>query len=352
MSRRKSGFRLESYRKYCVRLSVLCKDLNYLKGLRKNIVLLFLLSLCFIACNQGDIRIQIEIGQGLEDNIEIVSAVSQKPGAVNPVESMIELKNVSDVEVRLLYEGTWYDDRDNYYGSNRSLLILEPHQTQKIEAATRSTRATRFKLLVNRTQLTQDEVLTASLKNEEIPRAEGYGFTYTETPTLGTIPAWTVRGKANGEPFQAKTIIFSPFVSKWRLQIIDTEVDPLKGIAIARLDKPEIQVINIDLPNEPKDGDVMKKEISFGGGYFQIKTSPDSRGTTSWNTDNAWIIQITEWEKKPWIEGEGTFQQVGKASGRLYVSFKGSEQGFRNSWISGTFEDAAIVYYGKPQSVK
>jgi hypothetical protein len=137
--------------------------------------------------------------------------------------------------------------------------------------------------------------------------------------------------------------------SKWTLQIIDSHLDPLKGIAIARQAKPDIQVININLPNEPTSGAVFEKEMSFGGGYFQIKKSPDSQETTSWNTDSAWIIEITEWAKKPWIEGAGTFQQVGTASGRLYICFNGSEQGLKNSWASGIFENAAIVYYGKPK---
>jgi hypothetical protein len=192
-----------------------------------------------------------------------------------------------------------------------------------------------------------DELLTSSLK-DGIPKADGHGFTYTETPTADAIPAWDLRGVANGEPFQVKTIIFSPISSQWKLQLIDSHLDPLKGIAIARQDKQDIQVINIDLPSEPTSGDVFEKEMSFGGGYFQIKKSPDSEETTSWNTDNAWIIEITKWDKKPWIEGAGTFQQVGTASGRLYICFKGSEQGIKNSWASGIFENAAIVYYGKP----
>ncbi len=132
------------------------------------------------------------------------------------------------------------------------------------------------------------------------------------------------------------------------MQILDEPIDVLKGIAIARQDYPDLQVININLPRKPKRGDLLQKKLSFGGGHFQVKTSPESQATTSWNADNAWVIEITDWDTRPWAEGGGTFQQVGMASGRLYVAYQGSEYGIKNSWVSGTFENAAIVYYGRP----
>jgi len=47
-------------------------------------------------------------------------------------------------------------------------------------------------------------------------------------------------------------------------------------------------------------------------------------------------------------EAGSNFQQGGTASGRLYVCFKGSPDKIQNSFVSGVFENAPIVYYGNP----
>ena len=109
-----------------------------------------------------------------------------------------------------------------------------------------------------------------------------------------------------------------------------------------------MQTIHIDFPGEPFHGAVFKREMSYGGGYFQIKNTPESKGTTSWNTEIAWVIEITDWQRHAWRENGGVFQQGGTASGKLYICFKGSTANIKNSWISGEFTDVPIVYYGDP----
>jgi len=88
--------------------------------------------------------------------------------------------------------------------------------------------------------------------------------------------------------------------------------------------------------------------MSYGGGIFQIKPSPSAFETTSWNTSIAYYIEITNWDKGPSSGTSCNSMQalIGAASGRLYISFQGSEHGLENSWISGVFKDAPIVYCG------
>ena len=307
-----------------------------------------------LSCSQnqqldtGDIAIEVEIEEGLKDQLQIVSATGKKPGETNPVEARVELQNAGGSETRLVLDGAWLDKHGNFCGGNQVVIDLPAQQTHKLETGTRVQRATRFKLTVNRTEATQDELLTSILQDTRFTLAEDRGYGYTESPNTETIASWTARGLVDGEPFYVKTIIFSPINSQWTLQILDEPIDVLKGIAMARFDHPALQIININLPQEPQAGDVLQKKLSFGGGHFQVKRSPDSQTTTSWNADNAWVLEIEKWDTKPWVEGGDTFQQVGTASGRLYVAYKGSEYGLKDSWVSGTFEDAAIVYYGKP----
>jgi hypothetical protein len=210
-------------------------------------------------------------------------------------------------------------------------------------------RVTAFRLAVSETGSTQDELLTATLASAT-PKAEGHGITYTDEPKTDQIPPWTVRGVANGTPFTAKSVRFVPNGAGWRLEVSDGSVDPLKGAGIARHSRKTLQTAHIDLEPEPEAGAVYERDMAYGGGYFQIEKSPSAQGTTSWNTSIARAIEFTAWDRSPWSDDGGASQQAGTASGRLYVAFKGSEHGLANSWMSGTFDDAPIVYHGKPKS--
>ena len=171
-------------------------------------------------------------------------------------------------------------------------------------------------------------------------------MTYTETPT-DTIPQWTPRGVANGEAFQAQTISFrQDHFPDWRLSISDRKYDAVVGIAIERSIHKDVQSIYIDLPGEPTAGRVFERAMSYGGGIFQIKPSPSANSTTSWNTSIAYYIEITNWDKglSSGTTCNSMQAKTGSASGRLYISFQGSELSLENSWVSGVFEDAPIVY--------
>jgi hypothetical protein len=182
------------------------------------------------------------------------------------------------------------------------------------------------------------------------PAVPGYGLSYTANPSLDQIPNWPPRGAANGAPFIAGAILFAPINGVWELQIIDREIDPLKGLAMARSleGNAGLQSIHLNLPEEPRSGMVLDRKLSYGGGYFQIQTSPGSPNTTSWNTSIAWVLEIKRWNRQPYSETGGTFQKGGTASGRLYICFKGRSDKIQDSYVAGVFENAPIVYYGNP----
>ena len=119
------------------------------------------------------------------------------------------------------------------------------------------------------------------------------------------------------------------------------------GIAFGRLDKKDLQTIYISLPETPIEGGVIGRDMAYEGGYFQIKQSPSSEATTSWNTSFAYAIHIESWQIGPSTITSCGLPEVGRASGKVYVSYEGSELSFKNFWVVGEFKDAAIIYCGK-----
>jgi hypothetical protein len=179
--------------------------------------------------------------------------------------------------------------------------------------------------------------------------AEGYGMTYSETALDEVIPALPIFGFANGQAFNAGTVMFrQDHNGNWQMQVSDHDFDPLQGVSSGRIENKDLQTIYITLPSEPASGTELGRQMEYGGGYFQIKKSIESTSTTSWNTSFAYKLEIDEWKKGSSRLGSCGKPEVGSASGRLFASFKGSagERSLRNSWVSGQFTGAAILYCG------
>jgi hypothetical protein len=70
-------------------------------------------------------------------------------------------------------------------------------------------------------------------------------------------------------------------------------------------------------------------------------------GTTSWNDDNAYYLQVDSWDARPWDPKGPPYQVAGKASGKIIVVFKGSGK-HKDSGLAGVFTDAIVRYMGKP----
>jgi hypothetical protein len=316
----------------------------------KNIFTL-LAALAFLcSCSQTDsnnISINVEIATELIDVVSIESVEGEKPGKKNKAEAAVTVKNISDSNQKILANGEWSDSRGNRYGGNSSPLTLAPGQSETAQTGTQSGKVTAYKLSLVPDNRTEINFITDAVSSTTQEIAEGYGMTYSRTAADEVIPALPIGGFANDEAFQGKTVVFAQGQqSKWRLEISDHLFDVLKGPGFARYEQKGLQTINIDLAQEPTVGGRLLREMSYGGGYFQIKPSPTANSTTSWNTSIAYAIEITDWNKGASIEGPCGKSQVGTASGKLYISFKGSEFGLANSWVSGAFNDAPILYCG------
>jgi hypothetical protein len=295
----------------------------------------------------GDLVITVNMDTGLENSISIGSATGARPGEKNPVETSITIHSESAQGETLQLRGEWYDASGNSYGGSTSTLEIGPGQSREHRDATRSTRASGYRLSLTRNVQSADERYAAALSDPANRVAEGYGMTWSETAADEVIPALPIRGFANGEAFTAKTIAFyQGQQDKWRLEISDHGYDVLKGVAAGRLERRDMQTIYLNFDAEPVAGQVLGREMAYGGGIFQIRTTDGSGETTSWNTSIAYAIHVDSWEKGAHREQPCGWPTLGAASGKLFIAFKGSELSFENSWVSGEFKDIPVVYCG------
>lgn len=183
------------------------------------------------------------------------------------------------------------------------------------------------------------EKTTAEQPGGDPAAKESVAFEWSEAPTLDQIPAAAVKGEANGKPFAAKAIYFEPRFRSWTMVIHEAELSRPTGI------RPQGQYISISLPEAPAAGMKWTKALKYGDGFFQIQKA-DGTGLTSWNSQNAYAIEITKWDVKPYDE-KRMFQVAGKASGRIAICYKGTGD-LKNAWAAGTFEDVLVRYMGKP----
>ena len=178
---------------------------------------------------------------------------------------------------------------------------------------------------------------------KDVPAAD---FTYTESPTIAMVPECSSGGMANGKLFEVKTVIFQPGPGgKWDLYLLDTKMaDPLDVLL-------EGQYIAIRLPEPPAVGKTISRPLDFGGGIFQIKENNNPEETTCWNSPNAWELEITQWDVKPWDPDGEVFQKAGTAAGKIAICYQGS-CGFADSWAAVNFSDAIVRYMGPPDGGK
>ena len=178
---------------------------------------------------------------------------------------------------------------------------------------------------------------------ENIPPED---FTYTEKPTVAMVPGCSSGGMANGKLFPVKTVLFQPgYEGNWDLYLLDTKMaDPLAVLL-------EGQYIAIRLTEPPAVGKTMSRPLDFGGGIFQIKENNNPEETTCWNSPNAWELEITQWDVKPWNPDGEIFQEAGTAAGKIAICYQGS-CGFADSWAAVTFQDAIVRYMGPPEEAK
>ncbi len=172
------------------------------------------------------------------------------------------------------------------------------------------------------------------------PQAE---FQWTEAPAFNNIPEAPIEGMLDGEPFEVESVVFEPGEDAWRMIISEEQLPgPTEPIE-------EGQFVSIDLPAAPATGMTWMHPMSEGDGYFQIVEDPDQPTETSdWEADNAWALEIRQWQANDYDPEGPENQSGGTASGRIALCYKGGSDGPANSWIAGVFEGATVRYLGRP----
>ena len=167
-------------------------------------------------------------------------------------------------------------------------------------------------------------------------------FEWTTTPTLEGIPATAVTGEVHGATFPVAQVVFEPTRRGWSVVLLERPLpDPAAPVSGMRF-------LRVDLPAEPAVGVVQQRALALGGAMFHVDIPDEPGSFTMWNADNAWVLELTEWNVRPWDPAGPEVQPAGRAAGRLAVCYRGGGA-FRNAWVAGTFEDALVRYTGEPR---
>lgn len=109
----------------------------------------------------GDLVINVTWDAGLENAVSLVFAIGAKPGAQNPVETHITIRNETAQQQILQTKGDWYDTRGNGYGGSSETLTIAAGQTYTIYSGTRSTGVTGYRLFLTQDIQSEDELYAA-----------------------------------------------------------------------------------------------------------------------------------------------------------------------------------------------
>ena len=189
---------------------------------------------------------------------------------------------------------------------------------------------------------------TASVDPSKSPKlgADAPEWKLVAKPSAADVTKGDVKGSANAHQFDAKQIYIEPGLSKWTLVIADQALDKPTGFL-----PTGAQSIKVDFTDAtPAKGKKYQKDLKYGDGYFQIAQPKDPTKTTSWNADNSFYVEITDWDVKPY-DPKKMFQEAGKASGKVYVAYKGFGD-FKSSGVAGEFKDVVVRYMGEPFYMK
>ena len=173
------------------------------------------------------------------------------------------------------------------------------------------------------------------------PASSARAFTWTAAPSLANIPDQPVTGMLGDQPFDVASVLLEPGFHQWRLVCSATApenpFDPLL----------EAQKLVVELTAEPRKGAMFQRSMDWGGGFWQVEDPLQPPQLTAWNGNNAWVVEFTSWQVKPYDTEGPTEQTAGTADGRLAVVYQGAE-GLKDAWVAGTFTDAPVRYLGPP----
>jgi len=111
----------------------------------------------------------------------------------------------------------------------------------------------------------------------------------------------------------------------------------------------------LEFAKEPAAGKIYTEPMGFSdelNGYLIMPTGTDEDGDglpnySPWNTENAYLVEITDWELGSFDPEASDFQVKGKASGKFAICLQKNDT-YAPSWVAGTFKDVPIRYSGEP----
>lgn len=167
-------------------------------------------------------------------------------------------------------------------------------------------------------------------------------FEWTATPALETIPATPPAGEVHGAPFPVAQVVFETGRHEWQMYFLEKALpDPTAPIEGMRF-------LRVDLPAEPAAGAVQQHPLAYGGALFYVDVPGEPGNFTLWTADNAWVLELTEWDVRPWDPAGPEVQVAGRAAGRVAVCYRGGGN-YRNAWVAGTFAGAVVRYTREPR---
>ena len=167
-------------------------------------------------------------------------------------------------------------------------------------------------------------------------------FVWTSAPKPADVPAAPVVGEVHGAPFEVAQVLFEPTWRGWSVVLLEHPLpDPAAPVSGMRF-------LRVDLPAEPAVGVVQERALAYGGSMFQVEIPEEPGSLTMWTADNAWVLEVTEWEVRPWDPAGPAVQSAGRAAGRIAVCYQGAGS-FRNAWVAGTFDGALVRYPREPR---
>jgi len=158
--------------------------------------------------------------------------------------------------------------------------------------------------------------------------AEAKGFPWSEHPALKDVPADGARGVvvAGAAPIELPQIQIKADDRGWRFELKDSAAFMALGASVLVGDELVV-------------GKELRKEMKGGMGGTTVQTKNAKGDPSTLNTDNAWVVQLSAWNVKPWAKG---VTAAGTASGKIAVVYKGG------LWVAGTFKDVPVKYDSHP----
>jgi|GEM_PF-3374836 len=184
----------------------------------------------------------------------------------------------------------------------------------------------------------------AASREEGAPAATAAAerFRWTESPTLEAIPDAPVAGEVHGAPFPVAQVLFETGRHEWRMYFLEKPLpDPTAAIEGMRF-------LRVNLPSDPAVGSVQQHPLAYGGALFYVDVPGAPGDFTLWTADNAWVLELTEWNVRPWDPAGPEVQVAGRAAGRVAVCYRGGGN-YRNAWVAGRFAGAIVRYTREPR---